>query len=230
MANGIFAGELTNFSVLARISHTLLRQLAREERLQRGAGDILRDIMLSLKAPGKCRSFPKCTPREEPERKREQLTRKRRASIKLFYITLRSPTRARARALAFALPRSHNINARYISRVRRHPRVFFVHTHISIRRGVAKSPKYREKHFALAYSDVYSPAYRIYDSKSFFSPPLSIILPSSSSYPRRITCFSRSNASAKSSRTLSRTRTCEIKRKILIRRTKGEGTKFVADS
>lgn len=62
-----FFVELTNFSlVYIRYSHILNRY-----------EDILRDIMLSLKAPGKCKSFPKCTPRKESGWKREQLTRKR---------------------------------------------------------------------------------------------------------------------------------------------------------
>jgi len=49
-----FPRKLTNFSpVYIRYSRGLNRR-----------GDILRDIMLSLKAPGKRTSFPKCTPRE----------------------------------------------------------------------------------------------------------------------------------------------------------------------
>lgn len=59
--------------------------------------------MLTLRAPGGCRSLPRCIPRGAGTTK-EQLTRNKVVSIKFLYITLR-PTGASIR--------SHNVNASY---------------------------------------------------------------------------------------------------------------------
>lgn len=90
----------------------------------------------------------------EPWRKREQLTRKRRASIKLFYITLR-PTRARAS------PRSHNINACYISRPRRHSARLRIFRYVRGKISQISGKAFR----ARKHSNVYSRA-RIYTARA----------------------------------------------------------------